>query len=100
MLQTPPSARPPARPSGTVLTARHLGRMLALVVLLAAAEELLAAAARAHVLNAHVDALVDDPPVDLQDAVRRGAARSGRGATVLHACPAWWLLPRESPATS
>lgn len=75
------SARLPARPSGTVLTARHLGRVLALVVLLAAAEELLAAAAGAHVLNAHVDALVDDPPVDLRagrGAAGRGTLRPGR----------------------
>ncbi len=43
----------------------HLGRVPRRVVLLAAAQELLVAAAGGHVLDAHVDALLDVPPVDL-----------------------------------
>lgn len=47
-------------------TSGNLGGMLLLVVLLAPAEELLAAAAGAHMLNAHMDALVDDAAIHLQ----------------------------------
>ncbi len=64
------AGRPPQGPAaragrGRARTARLLGRVLGGVVLLPPPQELLLAAAGRDVLNAHMDALVDYPPVHL-----------------------------------
>jgi hypothetical protein len=81
MLRAHPCPHPPIHTSHCtrpkrVLTAALLGLMLDAVVLLAAAQEVLAAAAGLDVLHAHVQALADVAAIHLGVAtrVRRGGA--------------------------
>ena len=55
------------------LTSLDLGLMLDAIIGLTSAQEVLAAAAGLHVLNAHMDALADDAAVDLNRRVTGGS---------------------------
>jgi hypothetical protein len=64
------------RAAKLLLTALELGLVLELVVRLHAAQELLLAARGVHVLNAHMDALRDDPAVYLRSKRQRFDGKS------------------------